>query len=211
MTVQDYQDLINRGWRRSGQYCYKPDNKITCCPLYTIKCDTLNLKLSKSHKKIIKRVNKYLKDGRKENGEQSGDNADGNGAGEGHDNFLQAPSAPTANLELNSLDIDHEMCDTTAVDSASSTRKQRTAPETSASKATTDTSTPKLPAGPDPNRAPCKKAKQLRIDRKIQKLAQKGKSVEEALQKNTQKNVEKTLEDFLNEQPQDGVHKLKVT
>lgn len=37
LTNQDYQDLIDRGWRRSGQYCYKPKNDETCCPCYTIK------------------------------------------------------------------------------------------------------------------------------------------------------------------------------
>lgn len=34
---EDYQDLIDRGWRRSGTYCYKPTNDKTCCPCYTIK------------------------------------------------------------------------------------------------------------------------------------------------------------------------------
>jgi len=38
MTVQDYQDLIDRGWRRSGKYCYKPTVHVTCCPMYTIRC-----------------------------------------------------------------------------------------------------------------------------------------------------------------------------
>lgn len=37
MTATDYQALIDRGWRRSGMYCYKADMKTTCCPLYTIK------------------------------------------------------------------------------------------------------------------------------------------------------------------------------
>jgi len=27
LTCQDYQDLIDRGWRRSGKYCYKPSLK----------------------------------------------------------------------------------------------------------------------------------------------------------------------------------------
>uniref|UniRef100_A0A8B9HQG9 Arginyl-tRNA--protein transferase 1 n=1 Tax=Astyanax mexicanus TaxID=7994 RepID=A0A8B9HQG9_ASTMX len=36
MTVQDYQDLIDRGWRRSGKYVYKPVMNKTCCPQYTI-------------------------------------------------------------------------------------------------------------------------------------------------------------------------------
>lgn len=60
LTVEDYQNLIDRGWRRSGRYCYKPVMEMTCCPLYTIRCEALNIKLSKSQKKILKRVNKFL-------------------------------------------------------------------------------------------------------------------------------------------------------
>lgn len=41
LTVQDYQDLIDRGWRRSGCYCYKPTLHLTCCPMYTIKYVTI--------------------------------------------------------------------------------------------------------------------------------------------------------------------------
>lgn len=37
LTVQAYQDLIDRGWRRSGKYCYKSTMDKTCCPLYTIR------------------------------------------------------------------------------------------------------------------------------------------------------------------------------
>ncbi|XP_011705272.1 PREDICTED: arginyl-tRNA--protein transferase 1-like [Wasmannia auropunctata] len=37
LTVHDYQSLIDRGWRRSGMYCYKPTMNLTCCPQYTIK------------------------------------------------------------------------------------------------------------------------------------------------------------------------------
>ena len=35
----------------------------TCCPQYAIKCEALNFKLNKSHKKVLKRVNKYLNTG----------------------------------------------------------------------------------------------------------------------------------------------------
>ena len=37
MRIDDYQLLIDRGWRRSGTYIYKPSMDKTCCPLYTIK------------------------------------------------------------------------------------------------------------------------------------------------------------------------------
>ncbi|XP_074102536.1 arginyltransferase 1 isoform X2 [Cotesia typhae] len=66
LTVQDYQSLIDRGWRRSGCYCYKPLNDETCCPMYTIKCEALNFIVTKSQKKIIKRVTKFLKEGKKD-------------------------------------------------------------------------------------------------------------------------------------------------
>ena len=55
-----FQDLIDRGWRRSGQYCYKPTMNKTCCPLYTIKCEALQFKPSKSQKKTVKRFINYI-------------------------------------------------------------------------------------------------------------------------------------------------------
>ncbi|XP_074643511.1 arginyl-tRNA--protein transferase 1-like isoform X2 [Tubulanus polymorphus] len=60
MTVHDYQDLIDRGWRRSGQYVYKPTMDRTCCPHYTIRCEVLNFKPNKSHKKLLKKNNNYF-------------------------------------------------------------------------------------------------------------------------------------------------------
>uniref|UniRef100_A0AAZ3SBN8 Arginyl-tRNA--protein transferase 1 n=1 Tax=Oncorhynchus tshawytscha TaxID=74940 RepID=A0AAZ3SBN8_ONCTS len=63
MTVQDYQDLIDRGWRRSGKYVYKPIMNKTCCPQYTIRCHALNFQPSKTHKKILKKMSKFLSKG----------------------------------------------------------------------------------------------------------------------------------------------------
>ncbi|KAG7260187.1 hypothetical protein CRUP_027322 [Coryphaenoides rupestris] len=63
MTVQDYQDLIDRGWRRSGKYVYKPTMKQTCCPQFTIRCHALNFQPAKSHKKVLKKMSKFLTKG----------------------------------------------------------------------------------------------------------------------------------------------------
>jgi arginine-tRNA-protein transferase len=60
LTCQDYQDLIERGWRRSGTYVYKPRMKRTCCPPYAIRCEVDQFQLSKSQKKVLKRMTKYL-------------------------------------------------------------------------------------------------------------------------------------------------------
>ncbi|XP_031569440.1 arginyl-tRNA--protein transferase 1-like [Actinia tenebrosa] len=60
LTCKDYQDLIDRGWRRSGKYCYKPLMNQTCCPAYTIRCKALEFKATKSQKKVLKHMTKYL-------------------------------------------------------------------------------------------------------------------------------------------------------
>nr|CAG4647050.1 EOG090X06AF [Megafenestra aurita] len=60
MSIQDYEKLINRGWRRSGNYCYKPAMKITCCPQYTIRCNAKDFVLNNSHKKVLKKVKNYM-------------------------------------------------------------------------------------------------------------------------------------------------------
>uniref|UniRef100_A0AAQ5XZV8 Arginyl-tRNA--protein transferase 1 n=1 Tax=Amphiprion ocellaris TaxID=80972 RepID=A0AAQ5XZV8_AMPOC len=76
MTVQDYQDLIDRGWRRSGKYVYKPILKKTCCPQYTIRCHALKFQPSKSHKKILKKMSKFISKGELPKGEEDGMGAD---------------------------------------------------------------------------------------------------------------------------------------
>jgi len=73
LDCQDYQDLIDRGWRRCGNYCYKLRNQETCCPCYTIKCDALEFKLSKSNKRILRRMNRFLRDGKRESKPEAGE------------------------------------------------------------------------------------------------------------------------------------------
>ncbi len=50
---------------RSGKYCYKPTMDKTCCPQFTIRCEALNFKLNKSHKKVMKKFNRFLNTGEK--------------------------------------------------------------------------------------------------------------------------------------------------
>ena len=60
LTVEDYQDLIDRGWRRSGKYCYKPLMSSTCCPAYTISCNATKFRISKSQKRCANAMKTYL-------------------------------------------------------------------------------------------------------------------------------------------------------
>ncbi|KAF9568968.1 hypothetical protein CPC08DRAFT_757172 [Agrocybe pediades] len=63
LTCSAYQDMIDRGWRRSGNYCYKPDLKRSCCPQYTIKLDAAAFKPSRSQRQLMNRWNRFVLNG----------------------------------------------------------------------------------------------------------------------------------------------------
>lgn len=60
LSTTAYQLLIDRGWRRSGAYVYKPHMSSTCCPQYTIRLPVSEFKPSKSQRKVLKRMSKRL-------------------------------------------------------------------------------------------------------------------------------------------------------
>ncbi|ORZ15853.1 arginine-tRNA-protein transferase [Absidia repens] len=60
LSCTDYQALIDRGWRRSGKYVYKPDLRRSCCPQYTIRLDATEFKTTKSQRKILHKFNRYI-------------------------------------------------------------------------------------------------------------------------------------------------------
>ncbi|KAI8086376.1 arginine-tRNA-protein transferase-like protein 1 [Halteromyces radiatus] len=60
LTCEDYQALIDRGWRRSGKYLYKPDLRQSCCPQYTIRLDATKFKATKSQRKILHKFNRFI-------------------------------------------------------------------------------------------------------------------------------------------------------
>ncbi|KMZ58059.1 hypothetical protein ZOSMA_7G00880 [Zostera marina] len=59
MTVEDYQELIDRGWRRSGKYVYKPNMENTCCPQYTIRLKADEFVASKEQVRVRKKMKRY--------------------------------------------------------------------------------------------------------------------------------------------------------
>lgn len=63
LTVHDYEELMLRGWRRSGTYAYKPTMYDTCCPAYTIRLKASNFAPSKKHKQLYRRIDRYLATG----------------------------------------------------------------------------------------------------------------------------------------------------
>ncbi|KAJ2557545.1 Arginyl-tRNA--protein transferase 1 [Coemansia sp. RSA 1933] len=59
LTCDDYQTLIDRGWRRSGTFLYLTDHKDSCCPYYTIRTHALDVSLSSSDKKLLRKWRKH--------------------------------------------------------------------------------------------------------------------------------------------------------
>lgn len=60
LTVDDYQGLLDRGWRRSGCFLYKPEMERTCCPSYTIRLKASTFVPSKEQLRVSKRMQRFL-------------------------------------------------------------------------------------------------------------------------------------------------------
>ncbi|XVF84007.1 hypothetical protein PTKIN_Ptkin16aG0540200 [Pterospermum kingtungense] len=70
LTVNDYQDLLDHGWRRSGCFLYKPEMERTCCPSYTIRLKASDFVPSKEQLRVNRRMQRFLDgklEGRKPN------------------------------------------------------------------------------------------------------------------------------------------------
>ncbi|NP_001385688.1 arginyl-tRNA--protein transferase 1 isoform 4 [Rattus norvegicus] len=234
MTVQDYQDLIDRGWRRSGKYVYKPVMNQTCCPQYTIRCHPLQFQPSKSHKKVLKKMLKFL---------AKGEISKGNCEDEPMDSTME--DAVDGDFALmNKLDI---KCDlkTLSSDLKVSIESEEKEKEKSLKKeGSKDLIHPqaieeklgsgepshsiKVHVGPKPGKGadlskpPCRKAKEMRKERKRLKLMQQssagafegfqaqGQPV--SLLPKAKSNQPKSLEDLIFESlPEDASHKLEFT
>ncbi|XP_034537726.1 arginyl-tRNA--protein transferase 1 isoform X2 [Notolabrus celidotus] len=222
MTVQDYQDLIDRGWRRSGKYVYKPIMNKTCCPQYTIRCHVLKFQPSKSHKKILKKMSKFISNGELPKGQDDGEPMDSVCEEAG-------PREPCRPLEMKCpvvTDLKKETAECpditegqTEVPEAAPTGSEtpRKDQESSVPDGRTAASAPKAGVGADASRPQCRKAKDLRKERRLQKEQMRqhndGASpiVSPTPSTPSQTNQAKPLEDFINDSlPENSSHCLEV-
>lgn len=192
LNVDDYQSLINRNWRRSGQYCYLPKNADTCCPMYTIKSDAMTFKLNKSHKKILKRMKKFLRDGIKD---KNIGHDDDEGSSEAQE---PKPSKEPSNIQIHDINVSSIQPKINPKVNLPAKVAKPVQEKTESLQSESD-----KPSNP-------KKAKLIRLERKIEKLAAKGQTLDDVHPKRAA-NAEKTLEDFLAEESTiDGKHRLEV-
>uniref|UniRef100_UPI00358DE29B arginyl-tRNA--protein transferase 1 isoform X9 n=1 Tax=Myxine glutinosa TaxID=7769 RepID=UPI00358DE29B len=162
MSAEDYQDLIDRGWRRSGKYVYKPTMHQTCCPQYTIRCHALDFLPNKTHKKVLKKMSKFL---------AKGDITKG----------LTDESTMDMNTLPDLLPVQDHLCPDLRDPNISTKEGLQEPSEAIASNQATKTffgseskvqkkRTPHPGVGVDPARPLCRKAKDIRRERKRQKL-----------------------------------------
>ncbi|XP_059517844.1 arginyl-tRNA--protein transferase 1 isoform X15 [Myotis daubentonii] len=223
MTVQDYQDLIDRGWRRSGRYVYKPVMNQTCCPQYTIRCRSLQFQPSKSHKKVLKKMLKFL---------AKGEISKGNCEDEPMEPSMEDAVAGDMAL-INKLDL---QCDLNLQESlerevkkkGKSTKKEESNEFIQSqdkneelgsgepSHAVDVHTAPKPGKGADLSKPPCRKAKEIRKERKRLKLMQQSpaggpEGFQAPREPKTKPNQPKSLEELIFESlPEDASHKLEV-
>ncbi|XP_062491277.1 arginyl-tRNA--protein transferase 1 isoform X3 [Pezoporus occidentalis] len=241
MTVQDYQDLIDRGWRRSGKYVYKPIMNQTCCPQYTIRCQALHFQTSKSHKKVLKKMLKFLSKGDVPKVVSEEEPMDSHIEDVGACDFAYKGESHVSQSELTPLGVDHaervenedqdtgekkEEGNVQKVESDSLrlyADKETPVPGEPSRSAKGVHAPPKPGKGADLSKPPCRKAKDIRKERKLQKLLQnqtctvEGSQLQAAdqvflLQNSKSKtNQPKTIEDFVFVSlPDDAQHKLEV-
>ncbi|XP_007478948.1 arginyl-tRNA--protein transferase 1 isoform X1 [Monodelphis domestica] len=235
MTVQDYQDLIDRGWRRSGKYVYKPVMNQTCCPQYTIRCRPLHFQPSKSHKKVLKKMLKFLSKGEFPKGNITEEPMDSQMDDAAVDDF-----ALKSKLDIQSdhrpFDEDHNKVVESEVKekeedlgaketkelSQSYTKKEKLGSGEPSSSVKVVPTVPNPGKGADLSKPPCRKAKDIRKERKRQKLILKsqtdkleGVQVQHEPQllpsEKSKLNQPKSIEDFIFDTlPEDAAHRLEV-
>ena len=76
LSVQDYEIMMDRFWRRCGTYAYKYDLEQSCCQPYPIRLDVTEFQISKSQKKVLKKFYNFLENGRKTEESKENNNSD---------------------------------------------------------------------------------------------------------------------------------------
>jgi arginine-tRNA-protein transferase len=117
LLVDDYLRMMHRGWRRSGSYLYKPTNFASCCACYTIRLRVEGFQISKSQKKVLKILDRFLNKGggvekqgmiveTKSNGNGSGEEMSEVGTKESVKDAGKAKTSGTARFTIQTVDAE---------------------------------------------------------------------------------------------------------
>jgi len=229
LTCSDYQDLIDRGWRRSGRYCYKPTMDQTCCPQYTIKCDATQFQLTKSQKKILKKFRNFVikgEDPPKTNMSRHTSSFTEHSDSESEcseeedevdkdamdvESSTQAKAEEVENqLRLDPTNVKITESSSSSTDSTDATDAKIESPSVAVHHRTSHVNANVKPGiGADPSKPKARKKKELRKEKALAKLRASGKTENDMMKRS--KNEVKTLEDLTStEFPSDAKHKFEI-
>ncbi|KXX82049.1 Arginyl-tRNA--protein transferase 1 [Madurella mycetomatis] len=60
LTPAFYQKLVDRCWRRSGTLMYRPNQKNSCCPHYTLRLDSNQFRPTKDQRQAVNRFTRHV-------------------------------------------------------------------------------------------------------------------------------------------------------
>ena len=129
-SVEDYQSLLDRGWRRSGCWMYRPHLNDTCCPPFTIRLDACAFAPSKSQRKVEKRWRRYLDGELDDDGKRVDDgDKDESRGGErlGADASGVSASASLADRDAEATHVETRDADATRTNETTATKKTKRA------------------------------------------------------------------------------------
>lgn len=151
-----FQLLMERGWWRTGNIIFRPQQESICCPSYAIRSPVSEYKLSKNHRKVLKRWKEFLM-----NGDPRWDNRGKTIFGEGAKSL---ENVPVSLEELN--DFAPQSLSRVLPTAAGVEDDKPQLDPTGSPAATGSKKRPKKEVrpglGPDPNKPPCMKAKERR-------------------------------------------------
>ncbi|XP_063163351.1 arginyl-tRNA--protein transferase 1 isoform X7 [Candoia aspera] len=200
----------------------------TCCPQYTIRCQALHFQPSKSHKKVLKKMLKFLIKGEHSKADIEVDPMESHSKEADGCSFSLKNPPVRSQSELRPLDTDpteeEEMTEEiNVVDSKNSefcNEKSNTDSSKSLQIAHIEHITPKPGRGADLSKPPCRKAKVIRKEQKLQKKLQHQTwpvSLQTGAQSLTSQNSHpktnqtKSIEDFIFVTlPPEALHQIEV-
>ena len=198
----------------------------TCCPQYTIRCDVTKIKLSKSQKKVLKNVNKFLISGARSVDVPPLAETCGSGSSAGvvtrepvaalSETNLTSVSSAVGNDEQVSSEanscvssvVDEKVEETSTtcdIEELEGSEGCTSAGNTKEAVATNNKSV----AGADPTKPPRRKAKDIRKEKRLLKMSTASTTTTTTTGK-VPKSGEKSIEDFIDDLPSDTKHSLTL-
>lgn len=149
------EDMMEHSWWRTGNVLYRPRQQSVCCPSYTLRTDVREFKFTKSHRRVMRRFAEFLANGSPQwlpvdTGTSEHCDKDTSGFYLYDDNVMHHDSGSHGSNVSNNATAGQDS------NGLSKVGQKRTHPVSPGK-------------GPDPAKKPCRKAKEIRRERRESK------------------------------------------